>query len=75
MYNFNAETWVITYPHGAGGRLLELILSLDSDMCGLDKNTQKSQKSQKSKFIYFHLDPSIVSYWHPVMPLIYIFYR
>lgn len=36
MFNFDAETWLVIYPHGAGGRFLSMLMSLDPAMAGLD---------------------------------------
>ena len=43
-FNYDAETWIIIYPHGAGGRLLLMLLSLDSDMAGINGKPSLSNR-------------------------------
>jgi hypothetical protein len=42
MLNFESEAFVIYYPHGAGGRFLQMLISLDPGMWGID-NQPKQQ--------------------------------
>ena len=43
-FNYDAETWIIIYPHGAGGRLLLMLLSLDLDMAGINGKPSLSNR-------------------------------
>jgi hypothetical protein len=53
-YNFNAETWLIIYPHGAGGRLLSMLLSLDPEMAGLDGEYQSPTRNIEYRETILH---------------------
>ena len=41
MLNLNSEVFVIYYPYGAGGRLLQMLISLDPRMCGIDNRPRQ----------------------------------
>jgi len=41
MLNFDSETFLVYYPYGAGGRLLQMLISLDPTMWGIDNRPQQ----------------------------------
>lgn len=67
MFNFNAETFVIVYPFAAGGRFLQMAMSLDSSVVPIHTHTL-SQPSADQLFKEYkqHLEkaPSDAHYNH-----------